>query len=130
MKTTPQIRRLAKQLFRGCFVNGLPDENRAEQVTRDIVQAQQRDSLAVLSYFRRLAKLYEVEHAAQVESAIPLSRDQQGRIEAGLSRAYGPGLSFSFVSSPSLIGGMRIKVGSDVFDGSVRTRLESLEESF
>jgi len=64
------------------------------------------------------------------ESAIPLSPDTQGRIEAGLSRAYGPGLSFSFAESPSLIGGMRIKVGSDVFDGSVRNRLESLEESF
>jgi F-type H+-transporting ATPase subunit delta len=47
-----------------------------------------------------------------------------------LERAYGPGISASFVHNPGLIGGMRIKVGSDVYDGSLRARLAVLEEDF
>ncbi|HVP79079.1 MAG TPA: F0F1 ATP synthase subunit delta [Thermodesulfobacteriota bacterium] len=47
-----------------------------------------------------------------------------------MARAYGPGISASFVHNPGLIGGMRIKVGSDVYDGSVRARLAGLEKTF
>jgi F-type H+-transporting ATPase subunit delta len=43
---------------------------------------------------------------------------------------YGPGLTTSFVENPELIGGMRIQVGCDVYDGSVRARLEALAKSF
>ena len=44
--------------------------------------------------------------------------------------SYGPGMSTSFAANPELIGGMRVKVGSDVYDGSVRTALLTLEERF
>jgi len=47
-----------------------------------------------------------------------------------LGRVYGPGLIFDFRQSAALIGGMRIKVGSDVYDGSVQARLNALVESF
>ena len=46
------------------------------------------------------------------------------------SRIYGPGLNISFVQNPELIAGLRIKVGSDVYDGSVQARLAALQESF
>ena len=59
-------------------------------------------------------------HTATVESAMPLPPAMQASVQAGLSRVYGPGLTISFTHSPALIGGMRIKVGSDVYDGSVQ----------
>jgi F-type H+-transporting ATPase subunit delta len=43
---------------------------------------------------------------------------------------YGPGIKTQFGLKPALIGGMRIKVGSDVYDGSVQSELAALEESF
>ena len=43
---------------------------------------------------------------------------------------YGNGLNISFTQNPGLIGGLRIKVGSDVFDGSVQARLAALAETF
>jgi len=43
---------------------------------------------------------------------------------------YGPGLNISFSQNATLIGGMRVKVGSDVYDGSVQARLAALQESF
>jgi F-type H+-transporting ATPase subunit delta len=61
---------------------------------------------------------------------MPLPEDLRASVQTGLARTYGPGISTSFAHNPELIGGMRIKVGSDVYDGSVRARLAELEKSF
>ncbi len=130
MKTTRQIKREAKRLFRFCLVNGLLDEARTRQVVQRIIDAERRGGLALLSHFQRLVKLDSARHTAKVESAIPLPEDLRARVQAGLARTYGPGISASFAYNPGLIGGMRIKVGSDVYDGSVRARLAELEKDF
>jgi F-type H+-transporting ATPase subunit delta len=130
MKTTRQTKREAKRLFRLCLVNGLVDESRTRQVVQRIIRAKRRGDLALLSHFRRLVKLECARHTAKVESTVPLPADLRASIEAGLARAYGPGISVSFAHNPGLIGGMRIKVGSDVYDGSLRARLAALEKSF
>jgi F-type H+-transporting ATPase subunit delta len=51
-------------------------------------------------------------------------------LKASLTQKYGAGLDFQFFVDPSLIGGLRIQIGSDVFDGTVKTRLAALENSF
>jgi F-type H+-transporting ATPase subunit delta len=130
MKTTRQTKREAKRLFRLCLVNGLVDESRTRQVVQRIIRAKRRGDLALLSHFRRLVKLECARHTSVVESTVPLPADLRASIEAGLARAYGPGISVSFAHNPGLIGGMRIKVGSDVYDGSLRARLAALEKSF
>src|SRR6266498_3167559 len=128
MKATKQTRREAKQLFRLCLVNGLLDEDRARQVVQQFVAAKPRGCLATLSHFRRLVELDSVRHTATVESALKLPADLQSSVQTGLARAYGPGLDTSFTENPGLIGGMRIRVGSDVYDGSVQARLAALEQ--
>jgi F-type H+-transporting ATPase subunit delta len=130
MKTSRQTKREAKRLFRSCLVNGLLDEGRTRQVVQRMIESKRRGDLALLSHFRRLVKLEYARHTAEVESAVPVPADLRASIQAGLARAYGPGISASFVHNPGLIGGMRIKVGSDVYDGSVRARLAALEKSF
>ena len=62
-------------------------------------------------------------HTGLVESATPLAAPVRDEILADLSRLYGPRLHTSFAENPALIGGMRIKVGSDVYDGSIRAGL-------
>ena len=130
MKATQQARREAKQLFRLCLVNGLIEENRARQVVQQLVAAKPRGYHVTLLYFRRLVQLDSARHTAKVESARTLPADLQASVQAGLARLYGPGLSTSFAENPALIGGMRIRVGSDVYDGSVQARLAALEQSF
>jgi F-type H+-transporting ATPase subunit delta len=130
VKTSKQTKREAKRLFRFCLVNGLLDEARARQVVQGIIDAKRGGGLALLSHFQRLVKLDHARHTAQVESATPLPEDLRASVQAGLARTYGPGISASFAYNPGLIGGMRIKVGSDVYDGSVRARLDELEKSF
>jgi F-type H+-transporting ATPase subunit delta len=130
MKTTRRARRGARRLYRACIVNGLLDEGRARQAAERVAAAHRRGSLAILSHFQRLVGLDRAGHSAVVESATPLPPDLRASVEAGVARAYGRGVSTSFADNPALIGGMRVKIGSDVYDGSVRTALLALEERF
>jgi F-type H+-transporting ATPase subunit delta len=130
MKISKLARREAKELFRSCRVNSLLDENRARQAVQSIIAQKPRAYVEILSHFQRLVKLELERRTAKVETAVPLAPDLQGSVEASLSRVYGAGLNISFSQNPSLIGGMRIKVGSDVYDGSIQARLAALQESF
>ncbi len=129
MKVTKQARREAKQLFRSCVVNDVLDENRARQVVSLVLAQKPRGFLSVLSHFQRLLKLHLERRTAVVESAVPVAPELQASVTSELGRLYGSGLNISFAQNPSLIGGIRIKVGSDVFDGSVKARLAELEAS-
>lgn len=130
MKISKQSRREAKELFRSCLLSGLLDEGRVRQAVQRVLDAKPRGYLAILSHFARLVKLDVERRTARVESAAALPADLQARVQASLAGIYGRGLNISFAQNPALIGGMRIKVGCDVFDGSVQARLAALEESF
>jgi F-type H+-transporting ATPase subunit delta len=130
MKISKQSRREAKELFRSCVANGLLDENRVRQAVRQVIEAKPRGYVPILSHFERLVKLDIDRRTARVESAVALSPELRRSVEESLTRRYGAGVQISFVPNPTLIGGMRIRVGSDVFDGSVQARLASLQESF
>jgi F-type H+-transporting ATPase subunit delta len=130
MKISKQSRREAKELFRVCLVGGLLDENRARQAVQRVIETKPRSYLGILSHFQRLVKLDLDRRTAKIESAIPLPSDLQTRVQADLTRLYGAGLDISFAQNPALIGGLRIKVGSDVYDGSIQARLAALQESF
>jgi F-type H+-transporting ATPase subunit delta len=127
MQTSSKTRRTARRLFRLCLVDGRLDEARVRRVARRIVESKRRGGLGVLSHFQRLVKLDRDRHTAVVQSATPLAGDLRETVRAGLARVYGPGLEMSFEHDPGLIAGMRIKVGSDVYDGSVKARLAVLE---
>jgi F-type H+-transporting ATPase subunit delta len=130
MKIKKRARREAKQLFRLCRVNGMLDEGRVRRVVQQLVAAGQRDCPAILSHLGRLVKLDLARRTATIESATPLPADLQAALEAGLTRRYGRGLTTAVAHRPALIGGLRIQVGSDVYDGSVRAGLAALEQSF
>jgi F-type H+-transporting ATPase subunit delta len=130
MKKTAQARRQAKQLFRLCLVNGRLDEARVNQAVRRVLQARQRGYMDLLAEFRRLVKIDRTRHTADVETARPLPADLRTQVQASLERLYGPGITTSFAENPALIGGMRIRVASDVYDGSVRAGLVALEKRF
>lgn len=130
MKISKRAKRDAKQLFRSCLAEGLLSEDRVRQAVQRAVAAKPRGYLGMLLHFERLVKLDLERRSARVESAAPLAADLQAAIQADLARLYGPGLNLSFAQNPALLGGLRIKVGSDVYDGSVRARLDALEGAF
>jgi F-type H+-transporting ATPase subunit delta len=126
MRATKKIKRTARELFRFCRVDGVFNEERARQVVRAIASSRRRGAIRVLTDFQRLARLERDRHTALVESATPLAPQLREGIEARLARTYGETLEMSFGENPALIGGIRIKVGSDVYDGSIRARLAAL----
>jgi len=130
MKISKQAQRDARQLFRSCQVNGLLDENRVRQTVTLLSTQKPRSYVGILSRLHRLVKLDLEQHAARVESATPLTADLQADVTGEIKRKYGAGVSISFAQNPALIGGLRIQVGSDLYDGSVKMRLQKLEESF
>jgi F-type H+-transporting ATPase subunit delta len=127
MKSNRQITRSARRLFRLCLVTGTIDEARTKDVARRIALSERRGSKATLKQFLRLVRLDLARHLALVESAAPLPLDVQETVTTGLAGLYGPTVKPTFIVTPALLGGMRIKVGSDVYDGSVRARLAALE---
>jgi F-type H+-transporting ATPase subunit delta len=127
MKTTRRAKRGARELFRACVVDGQLDAARARGVAGRLAGSKRRGSLALLSEFQRFVRLEHDRRTAVVESAAPLADSMRAEIVERLHRIYGPALDTNFGENPALIGGVRIKVGSDVYDGSVRARLAALE---
>ncbi|HEV2320424.1 MAG TPA: F0F1 ATP synthase subunit delta [Verrucomicrobiae bacterium] len=130
MKISKLALREARQLFRSCHVNGLLDHNRVRQALSRLSEQQPRGYLQILERLHRLVKLDLEQRAARVESAAPLPLEMQNDITKQIAARYGEGMNISFAQNPALIGGLRIQAGSDLYDGSVKTRLDKLEESF
>jgi F-type H+-transporting ATPase subunit delta len=130
MKISKQAQRDARQLFRSCSVNGLLDESRVRQVVTLLAAKKPRGFVEILSRLHRLVGLNLAQRSARVEGAVAVSTEQQAAIKSDLEKRYGAGLDVSFSVAPSLLGGLRIQVGSDLYDGSVKTRLEKLAQSF
>jgi F-type H+-transporting ATPase subunit delta len=130
MKTIKQVKSDARHLYRLCLVDGSLDETRARKIVSRILESRRRGFLALVWHFQQLVKLDRSRNSATVESATALPADLQARVRSGLERAYGRGVSISFSETPGLIAGMRIKVGSDVYDGSVKARLAALGAEF
>lgn len=129
MQTTKQAERDAKKLLRLCLVNGSLDEARVRQVVDRVIASGRPGGLGVLSRFQRLVRLDKARHSADVDSAAPLPAEVRAAIEAAL-RALGPDVTTTFAENPSLLGGVRVKVGSDIYDGSIQGRLAALDSRF
>ena len=129
MTTAKHQQREARRLFRLCLVNGLVDERRARRIVQRGVAAGP-SSLGVMSRFVRLVKLERSRHDATVESAVPLPPELRADLAAMLGQRYGEGTATTFAEDPALIAGVRIRVGSDVYDGTVAGRLAELEARF
>jgi F-type H+-transporting ATPase subunit delta len=130
MKISKQARRDGKTLFNTCKVNGVLDENRVRQTVSAVIAQKPRGFMGILSHFQRLVKLDIERRTARVESAVPVPDALEQSVKANLAQRYGQGLNVSFSVNPALIAGLRVKVGSDVFDGSVKARLAELEAGF
>ena len=128
MKISKQARRDGKSLFNICKVNSVLDENRVRQTVSAVIAQKPRGYVSILSHFQRLVKLEIERLTARVENAVETSPALVESIKAQIAKRYGPGLDVQFGINRELIGGIRVKVGSDVYDGSVRARLNELAE--
>ena len=95
-----------------------------------VVKDKPRGYIGILNHFLRLVKTDIQNRTARVESATALDDSTKQSIQKHLATKYGNALVVSFDVNPDLIGGLRVQVGSDVYDGSIRSRLARLGDSF
>jgi len=66
---------------------------------------------------------------ARVSSAVPLTDEEQAALGEKLKARFGQALNLRFEVEPSLLGGVRVRVGDEVIDGSVKSKLDALAQS-
>lgn len=128
MKINKEARQLSKALLRSSFTDGQLDSGRVAALVKSLIEKKPRNYLKVLDAYKRLLRLEVEKRTATIESASELSEDAASQIVANLKRRYGADLTTQFVVRPELLGGMRIRVGNDVWDSSVRNRLDRLQQ--
>jgi F-type H+-transporting ATPase subunit delta len=129
MKIDSHARQSAKKFLRAALrPDGSIDENALRETVRRLATEKPRGHLAILYRLRKLVEIASDERAVRIESATPLP-DQGASIVADLERQYGPASSRSYEVKPDLLGGLRIRRGSTIWDGTVSTRLQRLEQS-
>jgi len=130
MKLTKEARRLSRELFRASFSDSRLDPAKVRAVSQKVIDAKPRHYVDILKDYQRLVRLEIAKHHAVVESATELEQSTREQLEQSLRAKYGQDLTTEFRIESELIGGLRIKIGSDVFDSSVRDRLARLQDHF
>ena len=127
MKLNKEIRQLSRKMLQASFTDGQLDSGRISSLIDSLIAQKPRKYIDVLKHYQRLLRLELEKRQATVETSSEIDAAVRSEIVANLKKKYGDDLSTEFHVVPQLLGGMRIRVGSDVWDGSVRNRLERLQ---
>lgn len=130
MKVSKDAASSARRIYRLCAPDGRLDEAKLRIAITKISDDKPRDYRGILQALYRLVRIDVQSRQAVIESAAQLDDASRSRIEENLNSQYGGGLSFDYTTNPDLLGGTRIRVGNDVWDGSVRSRLDRLANAF
>jgi F-type H+-transporting ATPase subunit delta len=128
MKINKEIRQLSKEMLRASFTDGQLDRGKIASLVQSLIAKQPRHFMVILQHYKRLLRLELEKRHAKIESATELSPQAAFEIGARLKRKYGEDLTTDFIVDPTLLGGIRVRVGSDVWDGTLRNRLERLQQ--
>ena len=120
----------ARRILRMCQTDGKLDEANLLKCIRKVAADKPRDYRGILSALKRLVRLEVERRHVVVESATDLDTASRERVSAGLAGKYGSDLTYEFRVNPELLGGLKVRVGNDVFDGSVKGRLDRLAQAF
>jgi F-type H+-transporting ATPase subunit delta len=127
--SSPAVSNSKKRAVVGRFADSLPLAKLIRNFLFVIIDRRRTDTLG------QIAEAFETALderlgivRADVKSASPLSDRQQSELQQELSRVSGKQVRCDFSIDPALIGGVVARIGSTVYDGSVRSQLESLRE--
>jgi len=100
----------------GSLLSLVVDSGRARELGKIV------DAFAAVAAERRQLAV------AEVRAAVPLSDEQRERIRQALAAASGKSLEVKVVVDPGIVGGVVARVGDEIFDGSIRTRLNEARQ--
>lgn len=128
MKISKESRRFARELFKVSLTDGRLDPRKVAEYSDRLIAEKPRGYVQILKEFARLVRLELHRRHAIVESAASLDPAESAHIENDLRSRFGSDLTIEFKTNPGLLGGLRVQVGSDVWDGSVFNRLQTLKQ--
>jgi len=128
MKINREVRQLSREMLRASFTDGQLDPGRISSLVDSLISKKPRHYVDVLKNYRRLLRLELEKRQAKIESANEMDSATSSELVSNLKKKYGSDLTTEFIVNPALLGGMRIRVGSDVWDGTVRNRLKRLQQ--
>ncbi len=130
MKNTRQALKEARKFVRACTTGGALDEVRALNIVKALIEKKPAGYRQMVNAFTRLLRLEIHKRSVLVESAGALDAATTAAIKSAVEKTHGQGLSFESRAHPALLAGVKIRAGSDIYDGSVAGRLEQLKEAF
>ena len=130
MKVTKDAAAAGRRLFRLCSSGGRLDEDKLRTVIKRLVERKPRNYQGILSTLHRQVRLDLDKRHVIVESAKQLDEATGQSIANKMISQHGDGLTFEYKVNPALLGGIRIRKGDDVWDGSVKGRLDKLTNAF
>jgi len=130
VKVSKDAASTARRIFRMCAPQGKLNEDHLKLSFSKIIADRPRDFRQILQELHRLVKVDVESRIVSVESATELDSAQRERIEKNITEQYGAGLTFQYSTDAALLGGIKIRVGDDVWDGSLQAKLEKLTNSF
>lgn len=129
MKIPKEARRFAREFYRASLgEDGHLDPARVRNYSDRLVAEKPRHFIPILKEYSRLIRLELNRRHAIVESASTLDSAESSRISNDIRTRFGSDLTIETKVNPALVGGLRIQVGSDVWDGSIRAKLDSLKQ--
>jgi F-type H+-transporting ATPase subunit delta len=128
MKIPKDALRTARQLIRATVRDGVINAEFAKAVVTKLITEKPRNFLPTLNAYQRMLRLEIAQRHAVVESAQFMNPGDQELVLLELRKKYGQDITAEYRVSEELIGGMRIRLGSHVWDGTVKSRLDSLRE--
>lgn len=129
MRGDKKTKLLAKQLFKLSLVNGAVSPEQVAGVLGYIEKTAPRHTLALLKLYHRAIATELAKSRALVEHAGPVTDATLRSIEAAMTKKYRRPVTATAQPNPKLLAGLRVRVGSDVFEASVSGQLAALSSA-
>lgn len=129
MSALKQAQKLARQLFRLSLVDGQLSADRVTGVLEYVEKHRPAHTHAVLIAYQRLVAAEIARGQAVVEHAGPLAPDALATIATNLTAKYGRKIEAIARRNDSLLAGVRVRVGDDLYDSTVANQLSALAVS-
>ena len=130
MKVTKDAAAAGRRLFRLCSPEGKLDEDKLRHVIKAVAERKPRNFQGILVTLHRQVRLELAKKHVIVESAQQLDDASFNGIVDKMTAQHGEGLTFEQKINPALLGGIRIRKGDDVWDGSIKARLDKIANAF
>lgn len=130
MKVSKDAASAARRLYRLCNVDGKLDEAKFSKVVKTVAEKKPRNFHGILVTLKRQLELDLAKKHVTVDSAAELDSATKESIVAKLTKQHGSDLTYEYNINSALLGGIRIRKGDDVWDGTVKGRLDAIANAF